>query len=340
MWLTVFENGRARIPGTPFPLDPACNPKVDLLAYAIAEGKKKGVTVCPLVHAFQWGADVPAALQLRTRRGENSAQSAQRRFNINRLTLDTIMSPQLLKLAQAAPSPNLWVDPTTPETQAALKELFHVIRGHAGAGACVCRDLTPNGFSSEDAFLNSSFFASRCANMGCDPALRAAFLRKNHYDPIDIFYASSYGNTDRANISLAQYTQNGEYAEELWTQFCARSLQTTLHSLLEPLTQGGNSPGLVMERTSTTHALLWFDIVRDAKAPFADADVNWANRLEAEDTTTVAPPGMPIGVFFLSRDAIHRLPDEAANIDLLNIEMQEIKTSRMKRNWDGIVIEE
>ena len=84
MWMTVFESGKARIPGTSFPLDPACDPKTDLLAYAIAEGKKRGITICPVVNVFAWGADAPAGLRLLTLRGENSAQSAQRRFKINK----------------------------------------------------------------------------------------------------------------------------------------------------------------------------------------------------------------------------------------------------------------
>ena len=76
MWLTVFENGKARIPGTTFPLDPACDAKVDLLTYAVAEGKKKGITVCPVVDVFGWGADTPKNLRSWTLRGEDSAQSA------------------------------------------------------------------------------------------------------------------------------------------------------------------------------------------------------------------------------------------------------------------------
>ena len=73
MWLTVFEKGKARIPGTPLPLDPACAPKTDLLTYAIAQGAKQGVTICPVVNVFAWGADAPKALRLRTVRGEDSA---------------------------------------------------------------------------------------------------------------------------------------------------------------------------------------------------------------------------------------------------------------------------
>ena len=341
MWLTVFENGKARLPGTSFPLDPACDPKTDLLTYAIAEGKKKGITVCPVICAFQWGADAPAEIQLRTLRGENSAQSARRRFAINSLTSDTIKTPLLLKLALAPPPSNVWVDPMAPETQAALAGLFRAIRGHADAGACVCRDLTPSGLSDQDTVFNSSFFASRCANMGYNPSLRLAFLRKNHCDPIDIFH-SFHDETSRANTSLQQYTQNGESMEQLWRQFCARNLQMALHSMLEPLTQNAraNSPGLLLERVSPGYLISWFDIVRDAKTPFADADLYWGTAIAPDDAKTIAPPGLPVGIFLLSKDAPHYLPDELRDADVLSIEINAMKGFRLKRIWDGILIEE
>ena len=76
MWLIVFENGKARIPGTGFPLDPACDPKADILAYAITEGKKKGITIYPVVDVYAWGK----------KRAERTApvDAARRRFRAKR----------------------------------------------------------------------------------------------------------------------------------------------------------------------------------------------------------------------------------------------------------------
>ncbi len=359
MWLTVFENGKARIPGTPFPLDPGCDAKVDLLTYAIDAGRKKGITVSPLIHAFLWGADAPPELQLRTLRGENSAQSARRRFNINSQMKDATFYPLVVKLALAAPSANLWVDPTDPATQAALMGLLRAIRTHAGVGVCVFCDVVPKGFAALDLYFNSPTFISRCANLGYNPALRLAFLRKNHRDPIDIFSSNGSDDFNRADTSLSQYTQEGDaqYAQnvytqdedslmELWLRFCEVSAQTTQRALVEALTQSADSAasGAMFARDTQNGILVWFDLIQDAKAPFSDAQLFGNRSAEEIKETNVGrksfQPGLTTGVFWLSKlDAI-RLPKEIPSADMLSLQIRFMRGLRKQRNWDGVVVEE
>ena len=118
MWLTVFENGKARIPGTGFPLDPACDPKVDIFTYAIAEGKKKGITVCPVVSPYAWGTDAPKDARLLTLRGENSVQSAARHSRIFALNPELLQAKMETKDSVSAPA--MYVDPAQPEIQKGL----------------------------------------------------------------------------------------------------------------------------------------------------------------------------------------------------------------------------
>ena len=196
MWLVVFEKGRARIPGTGFPLDPACDPKVDILAYAIAEGKKKGLTVCPVVDVLAWGMDAPKDACLLTLRGEDSAQSARRRFRVDALTA----SPEAQWVApakKAALSAALYVDPTLPETQKALTGLFQALSAHAGIQDYVCLNLNPPGFARDSSFIEGDAPSHR-DGMGYNTGLRLAFL--DHL--IDVPEPKVSRSKGRANVSL------------------------------------------------------------------------------------------------------------------------------------------
>ena len=82
LWISVFEEGKALIPGTPFPIIPALRDAPDLLTYAIEAAKAQNIKVCPVVQMFAWGTDAPAELRDRNIRGEDSAQDDARRYRL------------------------------------------------------------------------------------------------------------------------------------------------------------------------------------------------------------------------------------------------------------------
>ncbi len=362
MWLSVFENGKARIPGTPFPLDPACDPKIDLLTYAIDAGKKQSVTVCPLVYALSWGKDAPAAQQLLTLRGENSAQSAQRQFKISGRKMSGMFAAYqefMPKTKPVPPTPNIWVDPTQPATQTALTGLFQAIRGHAGAGDPVCRDLMPPGFTGSGGGFDGLMSPRKIAALGYTPELRLAFLKKNHCDPVDIStaqYGGFGGTTFRANTSLASYDVESGGGDLLskWNQFRVESLKTALRPLLASLitTTGDRKSSVLIAQDSLGDALSWFDIVSDPDAPFASANlfagVNAA--VAAPDAAPdapvkpTAPPAPPSSVFLLSKEMpyeqLFRAYKGLEGVDARSVMLKSMEELNGLRKLDGIAIEE
>ena len=347
MWLTVFENGKARIPGTTFPLDPACDAKVDILAYAIAEGKKKGITICPIVNVFAWGKDAAPELRLLTLRGENSAQSALRRSKISVSQATTPYADYMPKVKPAAPSPEIWVDPTQPATQAALAGLFQAIAGHVGVGDCVCRDLTPAGFNGTEVNFESPLFPRHYDSMGYNEALRLAFLKKNHCDPVDISVSpigSFGGNHFRANTAIENYDEGGSSeAAQKWGPFRVDALQRALHSLLDPMLKnsGDKKQGVLMEQASMGDFLTWFDIVTDPKASFVNANPYGIATLDAPtgDGKTAAPAPAS-SVIFLSKQAPYEMPKPLADADWRDVALKSLDSFPGIRKWDGIAIEE
>ena len=343
MWLVVFQDGKARIPGTGFPLDPACDAKVDILAYAIAEGKKKGITVCPMVNALAWGADAPKDACLLTLRGEDSAQSALRRSKIMASQPASPYAEFIPKTKNAPPSPELWVDPTQPTTQAALKGLFQAIAARVGAGDCVCRDLTPAGFSGAEMNFDSPFFPRHYDSMGYNEVLRLAFLKKNHCDPVDISISPFGNNHFRANVAIDGYNDGNYEAAQKWAPFRAEALQTALHSLLDPMLKSSDDkkPSILMEQAMMGEFLAWFDIVNDPKASFASANLFGMAALDpASGDGKTAPPALPSSVIFLSKQAPYEMPKAMAGADWRDVQIKSLESILGIRKWDGIVIEE
>ena len=337
MWLVVFQDGKARIPGTPFPLDPACDTKVDLLTYAIAEGKKKGITVCPVVDVFAWGKDTPKDLRLWTLRGEDSAQSAARHFKINKLK--PVGGEEFDPLPKnAVPSPVVFVDPTDPAAQKALTGLFKAIAGHDGAGAAVCRAMTPEGFANQDAWTQLKIRDG----MGFNPALRLAFLQKQHLDPVDMLDSNRNSINLRANLTLANHDGNS-YDYELapkWNTLRSEALQTVWRSLFEAEQSGAGAkkPALLIGQDDGQGFMSWYDDWSDPKAPLPNGGL-YAAPPQA-DPKTGAMPKLNTSVLFLSKETPSQMPKEIAKYDWMDVQMKIMEFYKQFRQWDGIAIEE
>ena len=337
MWVVVFENGKSRIPGTPFPLDPACDAKVDLLTYAITEGKKKGMTVCPVVNTFAWGTDAPKDLRLLTLRGDDSAQSAARRFKINKLNPPggTEAFDPLPKNAVASPA--VFVDLTNSSIQKALAGLFRALGGYADAGPTVCRDMTPEGFSDSNAYVSLKLRDG----MGYNPALRLAFLQKHHLDPVD-YLDPNRTITPRANTSLINHDSNA-FDYELktkWSALRSDAMKTAWRSLFEAERGGANAknPTLLVGQSDGQGFMTWYDDWSDPQAPLPNGDFNSAAL--QDDAKTGAAPKLNTSVLFLAKEPPSLMPKEIAKYDWMDVQMKIMEFYKQLRQWDGIVIEE
>ena len=338
MWMVVFEDGKARIPGTPLPLDPACDPKIDLLTYAIAEGKKKGITICPVVSTYAWGAKTPPALRLWTIRGEDSAQSAARRFKINSARPPRGMEEFYPLPKDAAPSLDVFVDPTSPTVQTALAGLFRALTAHTGAGSIICRATTPEGFANQRNWRPMR----NHDEMGYNPLLRLAFLRKTHSDPVDFRGSASSDTIFRANTSLANYeNENDGYGlGQAWDDFRSEALKSAWRGLYETIwnNAGEKKPALLLAQDDGQGFFSWYDDWSDPQSPLPGSNLYAAP--PAAESKPGAAPKLPSSVLFVSKQAPSVLPKELAKYDWMDVQMKIMEFYKQARTWDGIVIEE
>ena len=336
MWLVVFTNGRARIPGTPFPLDPACDPKTDLLTYATDAGRKKGITVCPVVDVYAWGSNAPKALRLRTLRGEDSAQSAVRRFQINALLPPDESEDHNPLPKNVAPSPAVFVDLTDARVQASLTGLLKAITIHTGAGQIVCCGTRPEGFADQNGWEPVK---DRDA-MGYNPALRLTHLRKYHKDPVDLLSAYSPKNYFLANIALGDFEGYDYEIMQNWGKVRAEALKTAWRNLFDSAQSGaGNAKlSLLIEQGDGQGFMNWYDEWSDPETPLPNGNLSEAPSSGAN----VGPgaPQKPSGVLLLSKQAPSITPKALAKYDWMDVQMKIMAFYRPFQTWDGIAIEE
>ena len=306
--------------------------------------KKQGITVCPVCDVFAWGTTAPAGTELLTLRGENSAQNALRRAKVNGLKPSSPYTEFMPKAKMTLPAPNLWVDPAQPTIQTALTGLFQAIAGHAGAGDFICRDLTPAGFAGMEMNFENPMFGKKYDGMGYTEALRLAFLKKNHCDPIDITSPTLGMGASRANVSVENFDNAGDSEiSGQWNQFRAAALQTALHSLIDPLlkSSGDKKPGAFLEQSMMGDLLTWFDIVNDPKTTFGIANPFGIAPPAPTGDGAAAAPAPTSGVLFLAKQAPYDMPKELAGADWRDVMLKSL-TALLPgvRKWDGIVIEE
>ena len=337
LWLVVFENGKARIPGTPLPLDPACKDQPDLLAYAIAAGAKKGIKVCPVINFYAWGPDAPANLRLLTLRGEDSAHNASRRARINSLR-PSPLNPDA-KPTKVFSSPAVFVDPTATTVQSSLVALLRAVGGHVGAGDWICRSLTPPGFSGQD--YNFSGLVNEYDGMGYNESLRQAFLEKKHCDPVDLRTQNYSETSGRANVSLPGFEAYSDYqSEQEWAKLRADTLQSAWRALFDSALSGFDEkkPTVLFAQGSSGAFSEWFDIWSDPKAPYPAPTNNlYVQQIEGAAGGKSGPAS---AIYFLAKTAPAVMPKELANYDWMSVQMKALEFYKGMRKWEGVAFEE
>ena len=165
-------------------------------------------------------------------------------------------------------------------------------------------------------------------------------------DPIDIASASlaigsplGGGSQNRANTTLPNYEANSSsQAAQKWAQFRADSLNTSLHSLFDPiLKRSGDKKSGLMAQSSLNDFLTWFDIITDPAASFVSDSLFGIAPPAADGKPAPAPP---FSVLFLAKEPPYALPKEVEKVDYRDMEMKMLESFKEMRKWDGVAIEE
>lgn len=210
LWLDVFSNGVAHLPGVPLsdaPLVSDAGP--DILDEAIAKGRGMGIQIFASFDLLRWGKDAPASVADVSVRGEPSPIADARERE--------------LVLAEGGPNtppdrvpppadPRRIVSPAAPGVREDLTALIRAVAARPGLAGLVWRETAAKGYFPPDDYRRSP-----TAPLGYSEPLRLAFLRRTHADPIDILppYGENFDEALRAQIG---YEDGAESRQAQWNK--------------------------------------------------------------------------------------------------------------------------
>jgi hypothetical protein len=193
LWLDIFSGGTAHIPGSPLSSPEAQKQDGDILTKALATTKNSDIRVYAVMDLLTWNTAAAAkgALPDLSLLGKTSAQEAARK-QANRE-----MEARSSGYVVPAPSPEdtQIVSLSVPGVQENLITLSKLAAKHTGVAGLVWRDATPPGYSiPKDSYIQADLASGA---LGYNEAMRLAFLRQKHSDPIDLFPNEySHGRAD------------------------------------------------------------------------------------------------------------------------------------------------
>ncbi len=242
LWLPVFQNGVARVAGTPLPMPPGDTD--DLLDAALGAAKGTGITVFPVLSVLTWGPAPPGAVSDVNVLGQTSAgREAQNR------SLDPPLDDD------GAPPPGAAVSPFAPDVETELMALVKTVAGRPGIGGLVWRDTAPDGYA-----VAPDDWRDPGDEMGYTLTARLAFLRRFHADPWDV----ALNNAPALDFHLPNWDNADTDAQERtdWREFRAdtdRALLRRLYGAARPA-----APVLLVEGQQNAG---WFGSWDDPRRP-------------------------------------------------------------------------
>lgn len=217
LWLDVFSNGKSHLDGSP-----------DILMEAVKQTRGTGIQVFAVLSLLHWGPDAPPAAWDRTLLGETSpeADAAQTRYQAIKFQGKTAEEAE--KLVSPA---DYSVCPVAPAVQETLLALVRRVAATNGVAGIVLRDTQASGYDRPDL---SVYGISGGGPFGYATALRLAFLRRTHIDPVDLMEAHMNGaQSAGADTSLPDFDDYHveRLAETEWSKFRADAGRTLLDEL-------------------------------------------------------------------------------------------------------------
>ena len=251
LWLDVFSDGAAHIPGSPLsPANPLPAGKNDILTEALAKTKGTSIRVFATISLLFWGPAPPAQFADLNILGETSAQAAAR-WNQEKATLPPGQEmPEEYTTGGIIPDwPGVAVSPLAPAVRSALIGLVRTLAARPSIAGLVWRDTDSPGYDPLPSGSDSSALL-----LGYQETMRLTFLRKSHADPIDIIPSGVYtkANTNLPNFSMEHFLTahtNQELNGE-WRAFRSDVGQGLLRALSAAATtpDGARLPLLLRQR--------------------------------------------------------------------------------------------
>ena len=220
LWLDVFSDGHAHIPDVPQSDVAESSLKADILTEALAKTRGTGIRVFPVLDLLAWGPSPPDEAADRTILGETTAQATARWQQIKELMRagHTGMYGENTTGGVTPSFPGVAVCPLAPTVRNALVTLVGDLSARPGVAGIVWRETDPPGYD-----LPSNGDDTSGLLVGYHEAMRLAFLRKYHADPLDIFTVGNYmglADTDVPNFSTNSVSAQISNTLELeWRQF-------------------------------------------------------------------------------------------------------------------------
>ncbi len=183
LWLDVFSSGKSHLDGG----------SPDILAEAIKQTRGTGIQVFTVLSLLHWGPEAPPDTWDRTLLGETSpeADAYQTRYQAIKFQGKTAEDAEKL-----TPPADYSVCPFASAVQQPLLALVRRLAATEGVAGMVLRDTQAPGYDRPDLSVYGTIGSGP---LGYAPALRLAFLRRTHIDPVDLMEA----HTNRAQAAGA-----------------------------------------------------------------------------------------------------------------------------------------
>lgn len=225
MWLDIFSDGHAYIPGSPLSkLSKAVQPgERDILAEAIAKGHENGIAVYAMMDLFYWGSNPAEGLADLNIFGQTSSQE-QALWDQRNSFLPPGQHPQEYFMTGVIVPvfPGVAVAPTNSQVENDLIRVARLAAAHPGLAGIVLRDTDPPGYDLGANYNNSS--QSPDLELGFVPSARLAFIRQDQIDPIDLYPSGHWMGI--ADTNLPYFNDDNGWTDQLttkgeedWSQF-------------------------------------------------------------------------------------------------------------------------
>ncbi len=300
LWLDVFSEGKSHL----------ADHGTDILTEALTKTQGTGIAVYADLSLLPWGNQPPKEVRDLTILGQDSRQAAIADHDRSR-DGDYDAAGQPIPYVP----PPVQVSPVSPQVQKALTDTVRSLASRPGLAGFVWQD------------------AKRGDNLGYTPAMRLAFLRAFHTDPVDITL------TDYPHGDVSLPTFDDKAVEDALTDHWDNARQGANSFFLTQLRQAvpvsANKPVLMRCNDNVIDWLASWDDPRLPAPPlrtlFAGNDYPSAAEIQAgvakqgKATFVVIPVRDPANIDALARDLQDALPPSAS--------------LRTKPAWDGYVLD-
>lgn len=320
LWLDVFWNGKslldAHVP----------DGKPDILTEALARTKGTGIIVVPTLDLLKWGPDAPEDARDLTLTGENSAENLARRVRYSAIVYQNMTAEEADKQAQAQPD-TLSACPASMTVQKTLEGIVRRLAGTSGVASLALRETVTRGYDRPaDAGQNLTD-----DDLGYVPALRLAFLRRDHVDPIDLA-SGEYISGVHLALSVPGFDDRSALgaADKDWNGLRYEASRALMQRLLVNAQQaaGRRIPFLVKQR-NPFGPTNWYGLWDDPRAPLPELSEKLASDMAGSNTDYAA------FAHTQSRTDVYEISQWSVQTkDALVSTLQQ-----MKPGWDGIVLD-